>query len=56
MKNFSLHSQEGRINIRLAALPAVAADKFKALQILDEDTTALTRVKLRRDKPIEKQV
>jgi hypothetical protein len=51
--HYSLHTQEGRINIRLDSLPPVARRKFAALQALAEDNAALTKVALAREKGIE---
>jgi hypothetical protein len=48
-----MHSQEGRIDARLASLPAIARKKYSALVALVEDTAALTRTALAREKAIE---
>jgi hypothetical protein len=51
--HYSLQTQEGRINIRLDSLPPAARRKFQALKALVEDTAALTRVAMGREKAIE---
>jgi hypothetical protein len=48
-----MHSQDGRINIRLDMLPPVAKRKYSALRALVEDNSALTRVALAREKAVE---
>jgi hypothetical protein len=54
--NYSLHTQEGRVNIRLDMLPPVARRKFQALRALAEDNAALTKTAMAREKAIEDAV
>lgn len=49
----SMHTVEGRAELRLLGLPSVAKRKYGALKALVEDSEALTRVALSREKAIE---
>jgi hypothetical protein len=51
-----MHTVEGRAELRLLNLPPIAKRKFGALKALVEDSEALTRVALSREKTIEDAV
>jgi hypothetical protein len=51
--NYSMHTPEGRVNIRLDSLPPVARRKYQGLRALAEDNAALTKTAMAREKAIE---
>jgi hypothetical protein len=48
-----MHSQEGRVDAHLASLPPVARKKYSALVALTEDSAALVRVAMARERELE---